>query len=127
MATRSWLRNLFATRTPRTVRKAPARFRPCLEGLEDRLTPSTTIHVGTTTQDLIAEIRKADHTAGPVVLVLPANSVYTLTAPDNSHASVEDNNWYGPNGLPAIDNDITIEGNGATIQRSTASGTPSFR
>src|SRR5262245_3912773 len=35
----SWIRKLFA-RTPRTVRKAPAR-RPALEALEDRLTPAT--------------------------------------------------------------------------------------
>jgi hypothetical protein len=40
MTTRTWIRNLFA-RTPRTVRKAPARFRPTIEGLEDRVTPST--------------------------------------------------------------------------------------
>jgi hypothetical protein len=36
MATRSWLRKLFAPRTPRTIRKAPAR-RLHLESLEDRL------------------------------------------------------------------------------------------
>jgi hypothetical protein len=40
MTTRSWIRNLFA-RTPRTVRKEPARFRPRLEMLEDRLAPAT--------------------------------------------------------------------------------------
>jgi hypothetical protein len=37
MTIRSWLRNLFAARTPRTIRKAPARFRPRLQSLEDRL------------------------------------------------------------------------------------------
>ena len=40
MITRSWIRKLFA-RTPRTIRKAPARFRPHIETLEDRVTPST--------------------------------------------------------------------------------------
>src|SRR5262245_49271795 len=35
MTPRSWLRNLFTSRTPRTVRKAPAR-RLGLEALEDR-------------------------------------------------------------------------------------------
>jgi hypothetical protein len=39
MTRRSWIRKLFA-RTPRTVRKAPARFRPRFEALEDRVTPS---------------------------------------------------------------------------------------
>jgi fibronectin-binding autotransporter adhesin len=40
MISRSWVRSLFA-RTPRTVRKAPARFRPRVEALEDRVTPTT--------------------------------------------------------------------------------------
>src|SRR3954468_11193599 len=56
---------------------------------------------------------------GPDTISLGAGCVYTLTAVDN--------NWYGPNGLPAIASDITIDGNGATIARSTALATPSFR
>src|SRR5262249_46850866 len=40
MTARSWIRSLFA-RTPRTVRKAPARCRPRLEELEDRLVPAS--------------------------------------------------------------------------------------
>jgi hypothetical protein len=39
MTTRSWIRRLFAP-SPRTRRKAPARFRPRLEALEDRLAPA---------------------------------------------------------------------------------------
>src|SRR5262249_45037372 len=82
--------------------------------------------------DLIAKIRTADQTPGPVVLELTPSTVYTLTAPDNplnGGSTPEDNNWYGPNGLPAIDNPagITIEGNGSLIQRSAAAGTPAFR
>jgi len=51
-------------------------------------------------------------------------SNYTLTAIDNSAN--------GANGLPVIVNDVagldlTINGNGATIQRNSASGTPEFR
>ncbi len=37
------------------------------------------------------------------------------------------NNFYGPNGLPPISSAITIQGNGATIERSIAGGTPNFR
>src|SRR5262249_44351015 len=125
----------FASRTPRRApqgsRQAPARFRPCLDSLEERLTPTTTIPVGTTTPALIAAINAADHTAGPVTPILPARTVYELTQPDNpttnAAAGWEEQNWYGPNGLPAIDNDITIQGNGSTIQRSAAPGTPPFR
>src|SRR5256714_3811367 len=51
---------------------------------------------------------------------LAANGTYTLTASDN-----------GVNGLPQLGADgghkITFQGNGATIQRSSAGGTPSFR
>jgi hypothetical protein len=42
MAMRSWIRQLFAPRTPRTVRKAPARSRLDLERLEQRLAPAVT-------------------------------------------------------------------------------------
>jgi hypothetical protein len=45
--------------------------------------------------------------------------MYTLTAVNND--------WYGPNGLPPITSSITIEGNGSTIERSAAAGTPTFR
>ena len=37
MTIHSWIRKLFGTRTPRTIRKAPARRRLHLEVLEDRL------------------------------------------------------------------------------------------
>jgi hypothetical protein len=37
MAIRSWIRNLFAPRTPRASRRAPARRQLCLESLEDRI------------------------------------------------------------------------------------------
>src|SRR5262245_14483706 len=40
MTARSWIRSLFA-RTPRTVRQAPARCRPAVVALEDRLTPAS--------------------------------------------------------------------------------------
>jgi predicted outer membrane repeat protein len=51
---------------------------------------------------------------------LAAGGTYTLTARDN-----------GLNGLPAVAPDgghkLTIHGNGATVQRSSAGGTPTFR
>src|SRR3982751_3223848 len=55
---------------------------------------------------------------------LADGGTYTLTAVDNF--------VNGSNGLPEIRNDaagldLTIDGHGATIQRSTAPGTPEFR
>lgn len=47
---------------------------------------------------------------------LAANGTYTLTTINN-----------GANGLPVINASITINGNGSTIERSSAFGTPAFR
>lgn len=60
----------------------------------------------------------ANNTAGADTIVLGANT-YTISAPNNY--------WYGPTGLPPITSEITIEGNGAIIERSSAGGTPNFR
>jgi hypothetical protein len=45
MTTRSWIRKLFESRRPRTVRTAPARRRLSLDALEDRVVP--TVSFGT--------------------------------------------------------------------------------
>ncbi|MGQ0700370.1 MAG: choice-of-anchor Q domain-containing protein [Panacagrimonas sp.] len=50
--------------------------------------------------------------AGLDTIVLPANSTQTLTAVDNTS--------YGPTGLPVIAGETLIQGNGSTIQRSSA-------
>lgn len=55
----------------------------------------------------------------PHLIRLQAGAVYTLASVDNY--------WYGPNGLPAIGTWIEIDGRGATIERSSAAGTPAFR
>ena len=52
----------------------------------------------------------ANTAAGNDSVALGARCRYVLGAPDNY--------WYGPNGLPPIASDITIEGNGATIARA---------
>src|SRR5260370_28937400 len=108
-------------RASRTRRRVPLQ----VESLEDRVTPVTTINVLPSTFDLIKQIDLADQAQGPVVLNLAPNYTYVLVSLDDTHFNREDNNWYGPNGLPAIDNDITINGQGATIER--ADGAPNFR
>jgi CSLREA domain-containing protein len=61
-------------------------------------------------------------------IVLQHGATYTLTQPDQPQAGFTDRGpWYGPDGLPPIASSIVIDGNGATIARSTASGTPAFR
>jgi hypothetical protein len=69
--------------------------------------------------ELIDVINIAKGNGQPDIINLAAGCTYTLTAVDN----VTD----GPNGLPSITSRITINGNGATIERSSGMGTPAFR
>jgi hypothetical protein len=57
--------------------------------------------------------------AGVDTITLQAGATYTLTQPQNFAD--------GPNGLPLITSEMIILGNGATIERSYAGGTPNFR
>jgi hypothetical protein len=121
----SWLRRQTSQRSPRRdglqIRPAAPRFRPHLETLEDRALPST--YYAATASDLIANISAANKAGGAntIVLTAPTTSPYVLTAVNNTTD--------GPTGLPVISkkDSLTIVGNGDTIERSTASGTPAFR
>jgi hypothetical protein len=66
---------------------------------------------------LIAAIKTANSTSGTVTLT--SGCVYTLTTRNNA--------TNGGTGLPVITKKVTVQGNGATITRSTAAGIPSFR
>ncbi|MGH3283496.1 MAG: choice-of-anchor Q domain-containing protein [Streptosporangiaceae bacterium] len=71
-----------------------------------------------TTTALISAITTANKTNGTVTLT--SGCTYTLTAINNTTD-------IGGVGLPVIKGRVTIQGSGATITRSTASGTPVFR
>lgn len=81
-----------------------------------------TVYTATNVTALIADITAANTnpTQGPYTINLLTGGVYTLTAEAALNSGT---------GLPAILSgvDLTIVGNGATIQRSTAGGTPDFR
>jgi hypothetical protein len=91
-----------------------------LEHLETRLTPAT-FNAGDV-PSLIADIHTANGNgvANTINLTAPTG-IYTLTAADNSTD--------GNTGLPVITSalGLTINGNFATIERSTTTGTPDFR
>lgn len=78
---------------------------------------------------LKAAIHAANASAEDDLIVLAPNGTYTLTSVDNTSAE------FGPNGLPLLGTawpanaagKLTIEGQGATLQRSYAGGTPDFR
>jgi hypothetical protein len=120
MTTRFWVRKLFA-RPAGTIRKAAVGSRPRLEALEDRTLLNT--YFAATAADLITDIGLANAAGGSNTITLSAapSSPYTLTAVDNSTD--------GATGLPVIaaGDNLTIVGNGDTIGRSTAAGTPAFR
>ena len=71
--------------------------------------------------DLIADINAANLAGGSNTIELVAGKTFTLTAVDNT--------TNGANGLPVIvaGDNLTIVGNGDTIQRSTDPDTPAFR
>ena len=69
---------------------------------------------------LIAAITASNVSPGPDAINLAANGTYTLT----QISPLDD---WGGTGLPPITSEVTINGNGATIQRSDADGTPFLR
>jgi len=114
---------LWSTASVRNRPQAPRRrdLRLRLEQLEDRLVPST--FNAATVSDLIADI-KASNTAGganTINLTAATNAPYILAAVDNTTD--------GATGLPVIaaKDKLIIVGNGDTVARSTATGTPAFR
>ena len=120
MATHTWIRRLFAKK-PRTIRKAPAPFRPAVLALEDRIVLNG--YTAATAADLITDIGLSNQAGGKntITLSAPTGSTYTLNAVNNSTD--------GPTGLPVIaaGNILTIVGGGDSIQRSLVTGTPAFR
>lgn len=89
--------------------------------------PSATINVDGVNCDLIEAITSANTNgsvggcaagSGADTIVLPPNSIHTLTAVNNPADG-------SPNGLPPITSTITIAGNGSTITRDPSA--PDFR
>jgi len=94
-------------------------FRPRLEALDDRVVPTVFNVTASDTTGLINAINAAnDEIANPGADTINISGTYTFTTPDNY--------WYGPDALPAIASDITIQGDpatGAIIQRDPSLGT----
>jgi hypothetical protein len=117
-----WLHEIFqGFRNRAPARRQQARrqcgVRVALEQLEDRTVPSN--FTATTVSDLIADINRANTAGGSNTITLAAGNTFTLTAISDSTD--------GYTGLPVIEagNNLTIVGNGDTIER--ASGGQDFR
>ena len=81
-----------------------------------------------TPSELIARINAANQSAEADTITLAAGTTFSLTAVDNY--TVADGFSHGATGLPVITaggGPLTILGNGDTIERSAAEGTPGFR
>jgi hypothetical protein len=122
-----WLRQLQRRWFPRrVVCRVPApRVRLGLERLEDRTLLSGGLPYPTATNysQLAADINAANQNGGANTITLGAT--IQLNSVDNN----SDSAYGGGNGLPVIaaNDQLTIVGNGYTIERSAASGTPAFR
>jgi hypothetical protein len=131
MSFRSWFANLQVARTfdrlQQEWRRSPRRRRASYscapaEVLEVRSLLSS--YTAASVSALVGDINAANANGGTNTITLAANTTFDLTAVNNT--------TNGANGLPVISgkngaDNLTIFGNGATIDRSTAAGTPAFR
>src|SRR5262249_25132916 len=106
--------------------RATPRVRLSVEPLEDRAVPAS--WTASTVAELVQRINDATALTGPDIITLTAGATYTLTAVNNTTYGPNGLSD-GPNGLPVITDSygLTIVGQGATVERSTATGTPAFR
>ncbi len=100
----------FGSSERKSLRKG---VRPQLELLEDRTVPAVFNVAAGDVGTLIADMNQANSNGQSNIINLTAGT-YDLTAVDN--------NWYGPNGLPAITSNLTINGNGAVLVRDSSLG-----
>ncbi len=116
-----WLRKPTGSARPLRKRQPRRRTRLGLEPLEDRVVPTIYSVDNRDVAGLISTINSVNRDTQADTIVLAPNGVYDLTAVNNR--------VNGPNGLPAITTTygLTIEGNGATIERSSAAGTAQLR
>lgn len=115
----SWLGRRPARRCPKRRSSPPRDSKLALEPLEDRTVPSS--FTASSVADLLADINAANLAGGSNTITLKSGHNFKLTGVDNTTD--------GANGLPVIaaNDNLTIIGNGDTIMRSAAAGTPAFR
>jgi hypothetical protein len=100
---------------------------PRLEQLEDRTLMSN--YSAATVSDLIADINAANAAGGTntITLTAPTTSPYVLTTVNNTTNGATALPVISGGGKKVAADSLTIIGNGDTIERGTASGTPDFR
>ncbi len=105
--------------------RSALRVRLSLGRLEGRITPATFNIANGDVGGLINAINTANANHQSDTIILAQNGTYTFTGANNNDGN------QGNNALPTIlpdgGNGLTILGNGATFQRSTAAGVAQFR
>lgn len=97
------------------VRKATERVRLQLEELEDRTVMSGLPYAtAANVTQLIADVNYANQNPSQAVTINLSDSTYDFTAADNY--------TFGPNALPVITGNITLNGNGAVLMRDPSLG-----
>ncbi len=97
------------------ARRTPQKARLELEQLEDRLVLSTLPYsTAANVSQLIQDINYANQNTGTAFTINLTATTYDFTAADNS--------TFGPNALPVITGNITIDGNGAVLMRDPSLG-----
>ena len=108
----SWI-NRRTNKVP--ARKAPQKARLELEQLEDRLVLSTLPYAtAANVSQLIQDINYANQNTGTAFTINLTATTYDFTSADNS--------TFGPNALPVITGNVTINGNGAVLMRDPSLG-----
>src|ERR1700722_2419335 len=79
--------------------------RSVIESLECRQLLNGTSVFALNTQDLIDDVAADNTSGGSNIIKLSQGVTYDFTDVNND--------WYGPNALPAISSNLTIQGNGA--------------
>jgi len=105
------------------MRNSPgSRFRPAVEHLEAREVPAS--FTAATVPELIAAIDAANLTPEADMISLAAGKTFTLTL-----TNLANNDAHGETGLPMIaaGDDLTVIGNGATIERKDSNWIYHFR
>ena len=77
--------------------------------------PALAVAIPCTAGALVTAIEAANADPAASTIELAPNCVYTFSGPYLASSGWA--SWYGPSALPAIASDITIEGNGARIER----------
>src|SRR5579884_1121992 len=112
--TRLCLPSKMRGREQRSTPPRGKRFRPRLEALEDRTLLSGGLPYPTpsTVSQLTADLAYANSNAGAYTITLASNTTFNFTSADNT--------TNGANALPVLTGNITIVGNGDTLDGSKA-------